>query len=188
MRKCDGGETPPLRICVYMTGEHKKEAMMPYNPNIHHRGSIRLKDYDYRTPGDYFVTINVQDRATIFGEIIDGVIKISEIGAIVLSILEVVPYRYTGIQIESYCLMPDHIHIVIRIIPDPMKYINQSDLTLCQVIAFFKYESARLVNEYLKQPGRRIWQRNYYEHIVRDEVDLTRIHQYMEENPLRISS
>ncbi|MBK8243271.1 MAG: transposase [Saprospiraceae bacterium] len=90
--------------------------MTPYSPNIHHHRSIRLKGYDYSQSGLYFVTICVQDRACLFGEIIDGQMICNDAGTMVEIEWLKLPERFTNIHLHEYIVMPNHFHAILEIV------------------------------------------------------------------------
>ena len=165
---------------------------MPFDPQKHHRRSIRLHGYDYSQSGAYFFTIVTQGKACLFGEIKDGKVLLNEAGKVILSWWYELPKKFPNIKLDTFIVMPNHFHGII-IIDDLHVCSNEGDTdkkpTLGTVIQWFKTMST---NEYIRgvknlgwQPfDRRLWQRNYYEHIVRNEQDWERIHNYIESNPL----
>ena len=86
---------------------------MKYIPDIHHRRSIRLKDYDYSQAGAYFVTICTENRECLFGIIEDAQMKMSDAGNMVQSVWHEVPSRFSEIHIDEFIIMPNHIHGII---------------------------------------------------------------------------
>lgn len=140
------------------------------------RRSIRLQGFDYATPAFYFVTICTFARACTLGRIVDAAMQLTEAGRIVQSVWLQVPAR-CGVQLDRWVLMPNHLHGVIGL-PGPA-----SPISLPEVIRGFKTFSARAVNRALSTPGVPLWQRGYYEHIIRSEIELERVRQYIEENP-----
>ncbi len=88
---------------------------MPYNPHIHHRRSIRLKGYDYSQEGLYFITLCCQDRACLFGEIIDGKMKLNDTGKIVDECWTEIPNHFPNSILHEYIVMPNHIHGIIEL-------------------------------------------------------------------------
>ena len=89
---------------------------MPYNPNIHHRKSIRLKGYDYSQAGLYFITICVQDRECLFGKIVDGEMILNDAGKMADNEWVKIPERFTNVQLHEYVLMPNHFHAIMQIV------------------------------------------------------------------------
>ena len=89
--------------------------MSNFNPQIHHRRSIRLKDYDYSQSGAYFITICTQKRECLFGEIVDGEMRLNDAGQMVQTTWDELPKHYTGIEIDEFVVMPNHFHGIILI-------------------------------------------------------------------------
>jgi putative transposase len=175
-----------------------------YDPEIHHRRSIRLPDYDYAQDGWYYVTICSQNHRCLFGEISQEKMILNSAGAMIEKWWRKLPEKYPGIQLDEYVVMPNHLHGIIVIVgaaprgrPNTGTHsVNESGQphrvapTLGVIIGWFKTMST---NEYIrnvKQDGwpafeKRVWQRNYYEHIIRKEKELHSIQNYIAENPMR---
>jgi REP element-mobilizing transposase RayT len=81
------------------------------------RRSLRLKGYDYAQAGAYFVTVCTQDRACLFGDIVDGEMRVNEAGRMVQTVWDELPVHYAGVGIDAYVIMPNHIHGVIGLTP-----------------------------------------------------------------------
>jgi putative transposase len=261
---------------------------MTYDPEKHHRRSIRLKGYDYTQPGAYFITICTQGRECLFGEIIDGEMHLNEAGQIVVQTWQDLPNHISNVQLDAFVVMPNHVHGIIIITdraggigagfkparttmgpgsaggagstagpgsagagsvgagsvgsgsvgsgsvgagsepapttigpgptagpgsvagsgpttgPGSVAVVvgsgsvgsgsvgagsepapTRSSHGLPEIVRQFKTFSARRINELRGTPGTPVWQRNYYEHIIRDEFSLSRIRQYIAENPAR---
>ncbi|MCL6613548.1 MAG: transposase [Firmicutes bacterium] len=178
---------------------------MGFDPGRHHRRSIRLKGYDYSQPGVYFVTICTQNRECLFGEVVDGVMRLGVYGQIVAETWQWLAAQYSSyITLDEWVVMPNHLHGII-VIRDSYDGIGDSNITglydgsrrggsrtaptgihkpLGRIIGAFKTVSTKRINELRGTPGMVIWQRNYYEHIIRDEESLKRIRQYILDNPL----
>ena len=157
---------------------------MSYNPDIHHRRSIRSQKYDYSKAGAYFVTICINQRQPLLGEIENGIIKPTPAGEMVQTIWNEMPLHYLNIELDAFVLMPNHIHGIIV-----LKSENKSSMALGDVIHRFKsYTTAKYrhgVNQEKWQPFvGRLWQRNYHEHIIRTEESCNYLRQYIENNPL----
>jgi REP element-mobilizing transposase RayT len=183
---------------------------MKYDPRIHHRRSIRLKEYDYGTAGAYFVTICTQHRECLFGEIVAGVMRLNDAGNMIQGVLSKLPVVYIGIEIDEFIVMPNHIHIIIflntnvgagpRACPDnegsTIRLLKGQPrgvaptMSLPDVVHRFKSLTTSRYSYGVKQkawlpfPGK-LWQRNYYEHIIRNEYDLNEIREYILNNPLK---
>lgn len=180
---------------------------MKYNPNRHHRKSIRLKGYDYSQPGAYFVTICTQDRECLFGEIINGKMIINDAGKMVENEWIDLPHRFTNIQLHEYVIMPNHFHAILEIVVGATLVVAQNDnivkndnqkgqpqgiaptdKTLGDIIGAFqsivtvKYIHCVKTKKW-QQFNKKLWQRNYWEHIVRNEQELNRIRLYIKNNP-----
>ncbi len=256
--------------------------MMCFDPDVHHRRSIRLKGYDYAHPGAYFITICTHDRACLFGEIADGEMILNEAGRIVEKCWREIPMHFPHVALDEFVVMPNHVHGILFIIavvgaknisplplpseslspagaqnivppsmpcelsspvgaknisppPFPSESLSPvgaqnivpprspfpslspagaqnivppsmpcelsspvgaknisplpspqrpgTSMTIGSIIRGFKIG----VTQWMRQqtPIRDVWQRNYYEHIIRDETALNRIRRYIVENPAR---
>ncbi len=176
---------------------------MTYNPEQHHWHSIRLKGYNYSTAGAYFVTVCTKNHRHHFGNIIDNKIELAEIGKIVNQFWTEIPHHFSNVLLDEYTTMPNHLHGIIFItdkcrgevsspsmLPRPVTKGRetlplQQRMTLGNVIGYFKYQSTKCVNKTCKSSGITIWQRNYYEHIIRNEKELNLIREYIINNPLQ---
>ena len=169
----------------------------PARSNSLRRRSTRLQHYDYRQPGAYFFTVCTLGRQCWLGEIKKDEFVPSTSGEIVLSTWDSLSERYPAVSADAFVVMPNHIHGVIIIstpddtnvgvqfiAPDPKNQgvINHAP-TLGECVRVFKAVSTRFIHQAgLNAFG---WQRNYYEHIVRDDAELGRIRKYILENPFR---
>jgi putative transposase len=161
--------------------------------NKYKRHSIRLKDYDYSNPGEYFVTLCTYERECILGKIVDGEMQLSEMGHIARQSWEKIPIHFPNIELDEFIIMPNHLHGII-IINDygsrdvqlnvPTR-ISPKRGTLSVIIRTFKAavttECRR--NNYFEFR----WQPRFYEHIVRDDKDLRNVREYIINNPLKWS-
>ncbi len=159
--------------------------MERYDPARHHRRSIRLRGYNYRQPGSYFVTICVQHRECLFGKVLGATVQLSQFGVLVEKQLEHFAAGNEGVAIASYIIMPNHIHFILDILPSDQCNSFQKRATLGQLIQTFKYETTKQINVQRNTPGIKVWQRNYYEHIIRDNSSRQKLQSYIQENPLR---
>ncbi len=166
---------------------------MPYNPEIHHRRSIRLKGYVYSQAGTYFVTICTQGRRCLFGDIINGETALNDAGKIAQQCWLEIPNHFPNTELDEFVIMPNHIHGII-FINDIVGAKNFSPLrneskphspskTIGSNVRGFKIG----VTKWLRQNTDiyNVWQRNYYEHIIRDERDLNQIRDYIINNPIK---
>jgi len=92
------------------------EENMTYNPDIHHRRSIRLKEFDYSSPNAYFVTISVQERECLFGKIVDGKLWANDSGAMVSEWWIKLPEKFPGVTLDEFVVMPNHLHGIIAFV------------------------------------------------------------------------
>ncbi|MBI3602771.1 MAG: transposase [Candidatus Omnitrophica bacterium] len=162
--------------------------------NMRRRKNLRLQDWDYSQNGYYFVTVCVKDRIPLLGEIMNGQILLNDAGRMVESIWKELPIHYP-IDIDAFVVMPNHVHGIIVIdnsavgagSPGPMAMGGGTPplrtITLGKIIAYFKYKTTKLINKIRNTPGVKLWQRNYYEHIIRNEESLYAVRQYINENP-----
>lgn len=165
---------------------------MARDKEIRHRRLLRLPEYDYSQAGAYFVTICVQGRECLLGEIIDGSMHLNDHGKIVRNCWDSLPHHYPGIELDAFVVMPNHVHGVVVLVGAglPRPYNDEitspsKQPTLGQIIGYYKYQSTKAINVMRQAPGTRYWQRGYYEHIVRDDKSLSRIREYIANNPLR---
>ncbi len=154
---------------------------MKYNPDIHRRRSIRLKKYNYSRSNAYFVTICVQNRECLLGNIINNKVSLSELGKLVEKNWNKLIQRFTNINLDSYVVMPNHFHGIIIINPP-----NQP--TISSIMGAFKSITTKeyiqgIQDHHWPDFEGRIWQKNYYEHIIRDEKSLEILRNYIRNNP-----
>jgi len=161
---------------------------MGFDKNIHRRKSIRLQGYLYSQQGAYFVTICTHQRQSLFGSVVDGVMTLNGVGEIVNTIWQELPRHYADIKLDEYVIMPNHFHGIVCInravealLAAPE--IQSSAPTLGAILRRFKSMSAIAVNRCLNQQGQHVWQRNYYEHIIRNEQAYQNIFEYIRTNP-----
>ena len=161
------------------------------------RKTIRIKDYDYSNEGMYFVTICTQNRECILSEIVGAgpvsaqknennlILKLTKLGIMIEQIYLKLEEEYKTIKLHNYIIMPNHIHSIIEI-------CNGADTgsapTIAEIICSYKtkttYLSTKGVKAGIYEPfNKRLWQRNYYEHIIRNEKELYKINEYIINNP-----
>ncbi len=149
------------------------------------RKQNRLKGYDYSQNGAYFVTICSYNRDPLLCRIVgDGFpvpkvsVDLTAQGRIIDHFIRGIPEAYSGINIEKYVVLPNHIHILLLI----CRTGNPSP-TVGTVISRLKYQTTKQVNLLYDTPGKKLWQRSYHDHIIRDEHDYEMIWQYIDNNP-----
>ena len=202
---------------------------MRFDPRIHHRRSIRLKGYDYRQAGGYFVTMVTQGRDALFGEVVNGEMILNDAGEMVVRWWLELPKKFPNVNVDIFVVMPNHFHGIIFIIDDAdivgddLRVVPQGDnrgengkyggehggspqpigssrrtdspqkrpnAPLSQMIQWFK---TMTTNEYIRGVKKmgwkpfngKVWQRDYYEHIIRNPSAADRIARYIESNPAR---
>jgi len=172
--------------------------------NPHHRRSIRLPDYDYSQNGAYFITICSYQRQRIFGEIENNEPKLSEIGSIVDEFWKQIPVHFPQTELGAFVVMPNHFHGIIHIyslVDDPRRgtaccapttnaiqpieqFGHLISGSIPTIIRSFKSAVTKRVHEMLPNYGSPIWQRNYYESVIRSEEAYAQIEGYILDNPL----
>jgi REP element-mobilizing transposase RayT len=164
----------------------------------HRRRSIRLKGYDYTQPGAYFVTLCTWNRECLFGQVVDGEMRLNNYERSVREEWFRSAEIRRGIELRpnEFIVMPNHIHGIVWIVDDnrgttphveahgraPLRRMPRS---LGSFVAGFKSSVTKQINTLRQTPGTPVWQRNYYEHIIRDDRSLNRIRQYIANNPLQ---
>ncbi len=162
--------------------------MMIYNSDKHDRKTIRLKGYDYAQNGAYFVTICIKNKECISGEILDGKIVLNDVGEMIQSVWNGLPEHYPHVELDQFVVMPNHMHGIVVISNDNYKGGETPPLrkrTLGQIIAYFKYQTTKQINQRRNTPGIPVWQRNYFDRIIRNETELNHIRRYILNNPLK---
>ena len=179
---------------------------MMYDPHKHHRRSIRLKGYDYSQDGLYFVTICVKNGLCLFGDVVDGNMILNLAGIMVSREWQKLSDRFPQAKLDVFQVMPNHFHAILGIHNPPVGaglVSAQDDASDCNrattrgaptgvvlgnMVGAFKsittHEYISGVNKdgWEPFPGK-LWQRNYYEHIIRNERALNAIREYIQNNP-----
>ena len=162
---------------------------------MNNRKSIRLKNYDYSRPGFYFITICTKDRKTLFGHIENNIMILNDSGAMIKKCYFELEKRF-NIKCRDIVVMPNHIHCIIEIVGVPLVGTQKNGQpqgiapTLGDIIGVFK---SITTNEYIKgvkagnwQPfNKKLWQRNYWEHIIRNKESYMKLAEYIQNNPLK---
>ena len=167
---------------------------MALNNNLPYRQSIRMRHYDYRQPGIYFITICTHQREPLFGEIIDERMHLNAAGRIVQSIWNTIPEHYSDVVMDKFVVMPDHFHGII-VIPECTGTACRAPTiiagfgkpianSIATIIRSFKSASTKSLNELRNTPGMPLWQRNYWERIIRHDNELQAIRRYIQNNPV----
>ncbi len=167
-----------------------------------YRKNIRLLNFDYSSANAYFVTICTHFRECLFGEVLDSQMLLNDLGKIVEATWHDLPNHISGIELDKFIVMPNHIHGIIAIVGAGSKparaacvhnsiklvskpaHTRSTNTALSEIVRQLKTFSARRINKTRKQPMP-VWQRNYYEHVIRDELSFNRIREYIINNPLQ---
>jgi putative transposase len=186
---------------------------MKFNPEVHHRRSIRLQSYDYSQAGALFVTICTNNRDNLFGDIVDGVMHLNDAGQIAERCWVDIPTHFPCVELDEYVIMPNHVHGIIvitdaitsvgakNISPDsassgskdvwakdvsPLRLVNRpngTSGTIGSIVRGFKIG----VTKWFRQQNtiHTVWQRNFWEHVIRNETERDRFREYIRDNPAR---
>ena len=170
---------------------------MPFDPNRHHRRSIRLKGYDYTQAGAYFITICAYGREPLFGDVVGEAVVLSAYGRIVEQCWRSLARPASRLAVDTFVVMPDHLHGILILqaladraaspdtIPATDRLCGTRAGSISALVQNFKSIATRRVNQARHSPAAPLWQRDYYEHIIRDSADLDRIRGYIAENSMR---
>ncbi len=178
---------------------------MKFNPDRHHRRSIRLKEYDYARAGAYFVTVCTNNKECLFGDVVEGNMTISQFGAVAMKCWVEIPNHFTGLSVDEFVIMPNHIHGILSFVgarhavpeltTEPKSNVSPRETieqfgkpvvgSLPTIIRSFKSTVTKKINQIRNLRGGPLWQRNYYEHVIRNENELNRIREYILKNPLK---
>ena len=164
---------------------------------LKHRRSLRLSEYDYSQAGAYFVTICVNKRQGLLGTIVNNQIQLNHYGKIAETSWQWLSQAYDYVELDEWIIMPNHLHGIIFISPDNIISTDcrggsrtaptgESKIKpLGRLIGAFKTISTKQINFTRKTSGAPFWQRNFYEHVIRDDHSLNRIREYIVTNPLQ---
>lgn len=173
--------------------------MADFQCNRHHRNSIRLREYDYTSHGAYFVTICAALKQDLFGEIVNGEMRLNPLGEIVESCWLELPEHFQHAKLDAFVIMPNHVHFIVWLEATPVPVgathcaplhdrtahgdrRNVAPGSLGAVVRSFKSAVTKRINESRATPSVPVWQRNYYERVVHaNELESTRA--YILENP-----
>ncbi|MCA9408484.1 MAG: transposase [Candidatus Omnitrophica bacterium] len=159
---------------------------------IQRRKSIRLKNYDYRQEGAYYITVCTFEKIEIFGHIMDGKMVLNDIGKIVYDEWKNTEKLRPNVLLDAFIVMPNHIHGIIimnwsmsddTIKNDVPNKFRSPSQTIGSIVRGFKSVSTKRINIYRNSPSRYVWQRNFHDHIIRNEKDFNRIREYINNNP-----
>jgi REP element-mobilizing transposase RayT len=174
---------------------------MSYDPDLHHRRSNRLVGYDYSQTGAYFITICTNNRECLFGDIGMGQMTLNAVGQIVADEWMKTVAMRSSIESDEWVVMPNHFHALVVVNNDTAmlspeqsteyQYTGSETFgcpvrgSIPTIVRSFKSAVTKRVNLLRQTPGLPLWQRNYWDHVIRDEVDFNRIREYIQINPQR---
>jgi len=179
---------------------------MTYDPDRHHRRSIRLRDYDYAQAGAYFITICTYQRECLFGSVDAGVLTLNDWGRLAETEWLRTPTLRPQVELDEFEAMPNHLHIIVVIVETPapgldgrmpsgrmesggrMQYAptwRSPAQTVGAIVRGYKAAVTKQINDLRRTRDTPVWQRNYYEHVIRNEGELNRARQYILDNPAR---
>lgn len=153
------------------------------------RKNIRLKDYDYSQSGYYFVTICTHERLNLLSNIVGGgfhaapQIELTEIGKEIVKSVEYLDNHIPNVGINNYVVMPNHVHLIITL--DQLQEGGHGSPPLHKIVGQFKSYTNKIYNELNKAKNLILWQRNYYDHIIRNDREYHEIYEYIENNPIK---
>jgi len=173
---------------------------MMVDPDIHRRKSIRLREYDYSRAGGYFVTICTDERECLFGEVINEKMSQLPIGRIAESCWQEIPRHFEHIDLDYFVVMPNHLHGILIIDDDRRgtacraptddqttteRFGKPQKGSIPTVIRSFKSAATKQINELRNTPGIPVWQRGFYDRVIRNDNELNKIREYILYNPLK---
>jgi REP element-mobilizing transposase RayT len=167
----------------------------------HHRQSTRLRAFDYTSSGAYFVTMCVAQKMLLFGDVLEGEMVLNDLGNIVLETWNAIPEHFSSVTLDGFVVMPNHVHGIVQIGYGPavgaqhaaplhgaVPRSNVAPGSLGAIVRSFKSAVTKRINESRGTPGLPVWQRNYHEHIIRNDADFECIRAYITNNPLEWST
>lgn len=170
------------------------EKMTKYDPQIHKRRSIRLPHHNYAGTSSYFITICSHQRQCLFGEVEGERTRLNHLGYVAQKCWKNIPEHFPHVTIDEFVLMPNHLHGILHFCSDteakekriqPAFAQGRQAKTLGSVIASYKAAVAKQIRQTCNSPHLKVWQRNYYEKIVRDQTSLYAFRTYIQQNPLQ---
>lgn len=174
------------------------EPPSPYETRYPDRQSTRLRGYDYTRPGAYFITICTHGRECLFGDPEHGRMRLTTCGRIVVERWRALPRHFPHVTLDAFVVMPNHVHGIVVIKPPrkttqsdptPQNDVNQPTGTtpgsLGAVVQNLKSTASRKINRFRATPDHPVWQRGYYDRIIRDKRELNAVRNYIRRNPER---
>jgi len=163
------------------------------------RKALRLLTRDYSQAGSYFMTICTHEKKCVLGSVESSQVQLSRVGEIVRATWNALPERFARVVLDEFVIMPNHLHAILTLVTAGFAHsgsVNMNKMpaarptahfSLCDVIGAFKSLSTIHVNRLMNSKGSPLWQRSYFEHVIRNGEDLKNTQRYILENPLRWS-
>lgn len=175
----------------------------------HNRRSMRLQSWDYANSAAYFVTLCVEDRRCLFGEIADDVMRLHDFGQIAEGCWVAIPAHFPHIELDAFVVMPNHVHGILLIVSDAptndvtvndgrgaallrpydsvrkLHQISVQPGSLGAIVRSYKSAVAKQINQLRNTPSATVWQRNYHDRIIRNQRELEATRKYIEDNPMQ---
>jgi putative transposase len=182
---------------------------MAYDSEKHKRSSARLKTFDYTSNAAYFITVCTFQREHLLGQIVDGEMQLNDVGQIVAECWDLIPEHFPHVELDTFIAMPDHVHGIVLISqpsdenerstvvvgathasplhPDttPENPNGPKKRSLGSIIGSFKSAATKRINESRGLPGTPVWQRSFWDRVIRDDRELEETRSYILENPVR---
>jgi putative transposase len=163
---------------------------MPDESYLFHRRTIRLPGRDYSADGAYFVTVCTANHESLFGQIVDGRCSLNTFGTVVADTWRWLPEQYRDVGLDEWCVMPDHLHgILVLGAATAVAALTTDGLVpvvrrkpVGGLIGAFKTVSTKHINRLRNTPTAVVWQRDFWDHIIRDQTDLERVRVYIRES------
>jgi REP-associated tyrosine transposase len=151
------------------------------------RSTLRLKNFDYSTAAVYFLTICTSERKTTLGAVREGMAQPSVVGRIVSACWFELPYHYARLELGAFVVMPNHVHGLISLRDSVGAGLRPAPTTatVSEIVGAFKSFSSRRIHATNASSPKKVWQRGFYEHIVRNRDECERISRYVLQNPAR---
>ncbi len=170
--------------------------MAPHQ-NERHRHSIRLRGFDYREAEAYFITVCTVNRQCLFGAILDGAMELNSLGEIITDEWHRTAIMRPRVSLDAFVIMPNHVHGIVclnedeegkaRLAPTMARFGRPVGGSLSTIVGAFKSASTKRINELRGTRGAPLWQKNYFDHVIRHEQELDQVREYITFNPARWS-
>lgn len=167
---------------------------MGYDPERHHRRSIRIPGFNYAAAGWFFVTVCTHERKSILSLIENNAVNVTAFGHLTEMCWAEIPRHFPNVQVDEFVVMPNHVHGIIVIdieqgtacrAPTAEVFGRPVTASLSTIIRSFKSAASKQINEVRETPGSPVWQRGFYERVIRNERELIRFRNYIDGNPSR---